>query len=78
MNPLEQYPSVRRALYTVQWIANGIAAILGAYFAATGTAVDALPQWYVVALAVLPVLWTYLGLTAAVNTPAPKHRGDVR
>ena len=76
MNPLEQYPSVRRALYTVQWILNGLATVLGAYFAATGTATDALPQWYVIGLAVLPVLWTYLGLTAAANTPAPQHRAE--
>lgn len=69
MNPLSDYPAARKALYTIQWILNGAAAVLGAFFVANGTPTDALPQWYVVSLAVLPVLWTYLGLTAAQNTP---------
>lgn len=60
-------PNARKALYTVQWAVNGILTVAGAFFAATGQA-DTLPSWYVVALAVGPVLWTYLGVTAASNT----------
>lgn len=71
MNPLNDYPAARKALYTIQWVLNGVASVLGAYFVATSTAPDALPHWYVVGLAVLPVLWTYLGITASSNTPTP-------
>lgn len=69
MNPLNSYPAARKALYTIQWFLNGVATVLGAFFVATQTGAEDLPQWYVVGLAVLPVLWTYLGLTAAGNTP---------
>ena len=70
MNPLDNLPQVRKVLYVIQWVLNGIATVLGAYFATKGTPVDRLPEWYVVSLAVLPVLWTYLGITASQNTPA--------
>lgn len=64
-------PKIRKTLYTIQYIVNGVLTVAGAFFAATGQA-DSLPSWYVVALAVGPVLWTYLGLTASNNvTPAP-------
>lgn len=67
MNPLDQYPAARRYLYMVQWVANGVLAVAGAYFAASSTGVDDLPRWYVLTLAVAPVLWTYLGVTAQAN-----------
>jgi hypothetical protein len=81
MNFLNDYPKVRKYLYLVQWLVNGVFAVLGAYFVATQTPVDALPEWYVVPLAVLPVLWTYLGLQAGANTPAsepgvPPYQGQ--
>lgn len=69
MNPLDQYPGVRRALYTLQWIVNGVLSIAGVVFLTQHTAPEDLPQWYVLALAIAPVLWTYLGLTAQKNTP---------
>ena len=69
MNPLDQYPGVRRALYTFQWIVNGVLTIAGAVFVAKGTSTEHLPDWYILALAIAPVLWTYLGLTAQKNTP---------
>jgi uncharacterized membrane protein YhdT len=72
MNPLDNLPQIRKALYVVQWVLNGIATVLGAYFAvATEKGVDQLPEWYVISLAVLPVLWTYLGLTASQNVGTP-------
>ena len=67
MNPLDQYPQVRRYLYLIQWVANGLLAVAGAYFVAAGVGVDDLPRWYVITLAVAPVLWTYLGITAQAN-----------
>lgn len=72
MNPLDQYPSIRKFLYTVQWIYNGLAALVGAYFTVNGTALDSLPKWYVLALGIAPVFWAYLGLTASANTPSVK------
>lgn len=70
MNPLDQYPAVRSALYLVQWVVNGVLSIAGVVFAAQGTNLDKLPEWYVLTLAVTPALWTYLGLTAQKNVPA--------
>lgn len=69
MNPLDRYPSARAALYMLQWVVNGVLTIAGVVFATMGTALDSLPSWYVLALAIAPVLWTYLGLTAQTNTP---------
>ena len=71
MNPLDSYPKARKALYAVQWVVNGVLTIAGVVFVAQGTALDALPQWYVLALAIAPVLWTYLGLTAQSNVDPP-------
>ena len=70
MNPLSDLPGVRNVLYIIQWVINGILVIAGVVFTATGTAIESLPQWYVLALAIGPVLWTYLGLTAQQNTPS--------
>ena len=67
MNPLDQYPQVRRYLYLLQWVANGFLAVAGAYFVAAGVGVDDLPSWYVITLACAPVLWTYFGITAQAN-----------
>lgn len=69
MNPLDRYPSVRAALYMLQWVVNGVLLIAGIVFATIGTSLDNLPQWYVLALAIGPALWTYLGLTAQTNVP---------
>lgn len=67
MNPLDQYPEVRKYLYMLQWVANGVLAVAGAVFLFNGTDMDDLPQWYVIACGVAPVLWTYLGITAQTN-----------
>lgn len=69
MNPLDQYPSVRRALYLLQWITTGATGVLGVIFA---TQQD-VPQWYTIAVAALAFVWTYTGLTAQANTPAPPN-----
>ena len=72
MNPLDQYPGIRKALYTLQWLVNGVLTIAGVVFLTRGTSTENLPDWYVLALAIAPVLWTYLGLTAQANTPSAK------
>jgi hypothetical protein len=69
MNPLDAYPQIRKVLYTVQWMVTGVLSIAGVVFVTQGTAVENLPEWYVLALAISPVLWAYLGITAASNTP---------
>lgn len=69
MNPLDRYPSIRASLYMVQWVVNGVLTIAGVVFVTRGVAVENLPEWYVLALAVAPALWTYLGVTAQSNTP---------
>lgn len=70
MNPLDSYPAIRSALYLVQWVVNGVLTIAGVVFVTQGTPIDRLPEWYVLALAIAPALWTYLGLTAQRNVPA--------
>lgn len=67
MNPLEQYPKIRSALYFVQWAVNGLLAVAGAIFVARQTPLDQLPEWYVLACAIGPVVWAYLGMTAQRN-----------
>ena len=67
MNPLEQYPSARRLLYTLQWLTTGATGVLGVIFAAN----DDVPDWYTITVAVLAFVWSYTGLTAQSNTPKP-------
>lgn len=69
-NPLNNWPEARKVLYLIQWVYNGAAAFLGAYFAVEGTPVDELPKWYVLALGIAPVVWAYLGFTAQNNVPS--------
>lgn len=70
MNPLDQYPQIRAALYLLQWVVNGILTIAAVVFVSLGTPIDKLPEWYILTLAIAPALWTYLGLTAQRNVPA--------
>lgn len=69
MNPLDDLPGVRKVLYVVQWIVNGILVVAGAVFVVQGTDVSELPKWYVLTAAIGPVLWTYLGITAQQHVP---------
>ncbi len=76
MNPLNSYPQVRKALYTIQWIVGGVLTVAGAYFALSQTGIDDLPRWYVITAGLSPVLFTYLGITAQQNVdplPLPKQ-----
>lgn len=68
MNPLDRFPRVREALYLIQWVVTGAQTVLSAYFTfALGQSVDSWPEWFLASLAVAPVLWTYLGITAKGN-----------
>ncbi len=67
MNPLDQYPGVRKALYTVQWIVNGVMGVLGIVYLNDSN--DGVPQLYTLAGLILAFVWTYTGLTAQKNTP---------
>lgn len=72
MNPLDDYPVVRKALYFVQWLVTGVQTVLSAFFAFHFGAVDGWPQWFLASLAVTPVLWAYLGVTAQRNVVVPR------
>jgi hypothetical protein len=78
VNPLDQYPELRKYLYMLQWIVNGVVTIAGAYFLLAGTAMEDLPTWYVLTVGIAPVLWTYLGITAQTNVPihTPQHAAE--
>lgn len=66
MNPLEQYPQIRKALYLIQWIVNLVMGALGIVFLNDST--PGVPQWFTVAGLVLAFVWAYSGLTAQNNT----------
>lgn len=68
MNPLNDFPTVRRFFYYTQFVVAGLVLLVGIGY---GAAEVALPVWYVVVGAVTQGLWSYLGLTAAQNTPTP-------
>lgn len=70
-NPFENNPTFRKVTYRAQWLINGALAVLAAFFAATSDGITDFPKWYLVLVAVLPVLWTYLGVQADTNTSAP-------
>lgn len=74
MNPLDQYPSLRKVAYFLQWITTLATGVLGVVFTAREAAV---PEWYTVTVAVLAFVWSYTGLTAQTNVDAPKHRASL-
>lgn len=67
MNPLDQYPAVRTVLYALQWFLTGVQVVLSALFTFLYGAPDDWPVWFLASLAVLPALWSYLGVTAQAN-----------
>lgn len=71
---LSDYPQVRKILYLVQWLYNGVLVLAGAVLTVQQKNVEDAWQWYLYAAALGPVLWTYLGMTAQTNVredPAP-------
>lgn len=71
MNPLNRYPKMREYLYLLQWTVTGIQTVASATLAFVLGEPENWPQWYLATLAVAPVLWTYLGVTAKTNVPQP-------
>lgn len=71
MNPLDNLPYVRKALYFVQWVANGVIGVLGIVFTAKGDS----PAWFILTVACLAFLWTYAGITAQTNVATPDDPG---
>lgn len=70
---LSDYPRLRKALYLVQFVVSGALLLIAVGF---GAAQEELPKWYAITTAVTTALWTYLGLTAATNTPTPDDAGS--
>lgn len=74
MNPLDNYPGARKALYLLQWVVNlalGITALVL-------TTQSQSPEWFVLTGAVFNFVWTYTGITAQTNTvdkPVKKNFG---
>lgn len=67
MNPLDQYPAVRKALYVVQWLVNLVLGTVGVVLVALGDS----PLWFVITGAALNFVWTYTGITASGNVQKP-------
>lgn len=66
MNPLDQYPGARKALYIIQWIVNLVLGVVAIILTALGKS----PEWFVLTGAAFNFVWTYTGITAQANTPA--------
>lgn len=66
-NPLNKYPKIREYLYLLQWLVNGVLAVAAVVFLVQGRNLEDVPTWYAYAVAIGPVLWTYLGITAQTN-----------
>jgi hypothetical protein len=71
MNPLKEYPAVRRALYQAHWVAVAVLGGVQVWYATTGS--DA-PSWLPPALAVAAYVGGVLSTQASVNVPGPAHK----
>ena len=63
MNPLDQYPVIRRYLYLVQWVANLVMGVIAVVLVTKGLN----PEWFIILTAAFNFIWTYTGLTAQGN-----------
>lgn len=66
MNPLEQYPAIRKHLYLAQWVVNLILGVIGVVLVALGES----PLWFVITTAAFNFVWSYTGVTAQSNVSA--------
>lgn len=73
MNPLNAHPHARRIAYYVQFVVAGLVLLTAIGYGSAGVEP---PTWYAVVAAVTSAAWSYLGLTAAQNTPKPPARGE--
>jgi len=69
VNPLNEYPEVRRTLYILQWAVSLVMGVLGIVLSVNGDGVSDLPTWYVTTGLVLSFVWSYTGITAQQNVP---------
>ena len=63
--PLEQYPAVRRYVYSALWLIGLI--LVGAQVGVAAIPDAAQPAWLTVALAVYPAVGAYVGFQAKQN-----------
>lgn len=70
MNPLAEYPEVRKYLYLAQWVINLAMGVLGIVLSMNGDGITDLPEWYLVTSLVLAFVWSYTGITAQTNVGA--------
>lgn len=76
MNPLNKYPKIREIFLGAQWVVNGVHVVGGALFAFMfGPNPTEWPIWFLGSLAITPVLWAYLGLTAQGNVTGTDAEG---
>jgi hypothetical protein len=73
INPLADYPGIRKAGYTLLWTI-GIA--LGAISVGYGSTDNSTPDWLKAALAVYAFLGGALGFTASQHTPVSDDSAD--
>ena len=66
MNPLDDYPAIRKRVYQVFW---GLALILGCLNVGYLAVDHDYPTWLIITNAVFPFASTYIGYTAVRNTP---------
>lgn len=66
-NPLNNHPKIRQGALNVQWGVTGLQTVGGALFAFMYGSPADWPVWFLGSLAVAPVLWAYLGVTAQGN-----------
>jgi hypothetical protein len=67
VNPLNEYPTIRRYAYLFQWVVNLALGILGIVFLNIYTQ---MPEWFLITGLVFNFLWSYTGLTAQQNVPS--------
>lgn len=69
MNPLSDYPRLRKALYTAFWVLGGVLAVWQVVVASVEGMTN--PTVLVALLAAYPVAGAYIGFQAAQNTQVP-------
>jgi hypothetical protein len=74
-NPLNRHPRVREAALATQWVVTGVQTVLSALFAFMYGSPAEWPVVFLGSLAVTPVLWAYLGLTAQGNVTGMDPQG---
>lgn len=74
-NPLNNHPKIRQGALNAQWLVTGAQTVGGALFAFMYGSPADWPVWFLGSLAVAPVLWAYLGLTAQGNVTGIDPQG---